>query len=90
MEWNGTGGFQKHQSRESIRAWKDVRRLQEMSETSECRIGKHWSMENIRKHWKHWKMLEMSETLENVRNVRNVRVWNRKTLELECEIGMEI
>ena len=29
---------------------KDVRRLQETSETSEYRIGKHQSMENIRKH----------------------------------------
>ena len=52
LEWNGTGGFQKHRSRESIRVQKDVGRLQETSETSECRIGKHRSMENIRKHRK--------------------------------------
>ena len=39
LEWNGTGGFQKHQSRESIGVWKDVRRLWETSETLECEIG---------------------------------------------------
>ena len=44
LEWNGTGGFRKRRSRESIGVWKDVRRLQE---TSECGIGKRRSMENI-------------------------------------------
>ena len=52
--WNGTGGFWKHQSRENIG----------VQETSECRIGKHQSMENIRKHQKTSEMLEMSETSE--------------------------
>ena len=51
LEWNGTGGFWKCQSRESIRVQKDIRRLWEMSEMLECGIGKHWSMENIGKHW---------------------------------------
>ena len=62
LEWNGTGGFRKCRSRESIRVQKDVRRLQETSETLECGIGKHQSMENIRKHWKHQSMT--SETSE--------------------------
>ena len=52
LEWNGTGGFRKRQSRESIRVQKDVGKLWKTSETSECRIGKHWSMENIGKHRK--------------------------------------
>ena len=52
LEWNGTGGFQKHRSRESIGVQKDVGRLWETLETSECGIGEHQSMENIRKHWK--------------------------------------
>ena len=47
LEWNGTGGFRKHWSRESIRVWKDIGRLQEMSEMLECGIGKCQSMENI-------------------------------------------
>ena len=58
LEWNGTGGFRKRQSRESIGVQKDVGRLWETSETSECGIGKHWSMENIGKYRK---TLEMSE-----------------------------
>ena len=45
MEW--TGGFRKCRSRESIRVWKDIGRLRETSETLECGIGKHRSMENI-------------------------------------------
>ena len=53
-------------------------RLWEMLEMSECGIGKHQSMENIRV----WKTSE---------NVRDIRVWNRKTSETsEREIGMEI
>ena len=55
--WNGTGGFWKCWSRENIGVRKDVRRLQEMSEMSECRIGKHWSMENVGV----WKTSETSE-----------------------------
>ena len=47
LEWNGTAGFWKCRSRESIGVQKDVRRLWETSETSECGIGKHRSMENI-------------------------------------------
>ena len=54
LEWNGTGGFRKHWSRESIRVQRDVGRLQETLEMLECGIGKHWSMENIGKHQKHW------------------------------------
>ena len=58
---------------------KDFGRLQEMSEMLECGIGKHWSMENIRKH------------RGTSGNIGNIRVWNRKTSETsECEIGMEI
>ena len=53
LEWNGTGGFRKCWSRESIGVRKDVRRLREASETSECRIGKRRSMENVEKHRKH-------------------------------------
>ena len=52
MEWNGTGGFRKRWSRESIRVWKDVGILREMLEMLECGIAKHQSMENIRKHQK--------------------------------------
>ena len=48
LEWNGTGGFRKRQSRESIGVQKDVGRLQETLEMSECGIGKRQSMENIR------------------------------------------
>ena len=40
LEWNGTGGCQKHWSRENVRVWKDVRKVWETSETSECGIGK--------------------------------------------------
>ena len=54
--WNGTGGFWKHWSRENIGVWKDVRRLWE---TSECRIGKRQSMENVGKC-----QTETSETSE--------------------------
>ena len=46
MDW--TGGFWKRRSRESIGVWKDVGRLWETSEMSECGIGQHqkcWSME---------------------------------------------
>ena len=53
LEWNGTGGFQKCRSRESIRVWKDIGRLWETSEMSECGIGKHWSMDNVGKYQKH-------------------------------------
>ena len=49
LEWNGTGGFWKHLSRESTRVQKDVRRLWETSEMSECGIGKRQSMENVGK-----------------------------------------
>ena len=45
LERNGTGGFQKRQSRESIGVRKDVGRLWETSEMSEHGIGKHRSME---------------------------------------------
>ena len=55
LEWNGTGGFQKCWSRESIRVRKDIRRLQETSEMLECGIGKH------REYGKHWKTSEMLE-----------------------------
>ena len=75
LEWNGTGGFRKCRSRESIGVWKDVRRLQEMLEMLECGIGKRQSMENIRKHW------------ETLGNIRNIGVWNRKTSETsECRV----
>ena len=56
LEWNGTGGFWKRWSRESIGVRKDVGRLWEMSEMLECRIGKCRSMENAGKCWKCWNM----------------------------------
>ena len=37
--WENTG------VQKNIGVWKNIGRLQEKSETSECRIGKHWSME---------------------------------------------
>ena len=56
LEWNETGGFQKHRSRESIGVQEDIGRLQETSETTECGIGKRWSMENVGKCQKCWSM----------------------------------
>ena len=67
LEWNGTGGFWKRRSRESIGVWKDVRRLWEMLEMSECGIGKRQSMENF----------------GNVRNVRVWNRKTSETLECE-------
>ena len=52
LEWNGTGGFRKHQIRGSIGVQKDIRRLWETSETLECGIGKRQSMENVGICWK--------------------------------------
>ena len=58
LEWNGTGGFWKHQSRESIRVWKTVGNAGNVRvwnrKTSE--YGKHQSMENIGKCQRHQSM----------------------------------
>ena len=54
MEWNRR--ISETSERESIGVRKDVRRLQETSETSECGIGKCRSMENIGKRRKRQSM----------------------------------